>query len=216
MALHTTLTARASLAGVTGVEPALDAFGQARPSRTRLDPPCGSPGKIDRTAKPFGASAKSNCDLQRWRSAAHPGNSRHSGPFRPMRTRPGGVPVPASPIIAPATRYGDVCGAFCYGWDRPTRYGFDPPAGHRGRPAGPPCVSQALAVSGAPPAIKTHGRPTLWPRPALPRPRGFAPRAAPARILHLRPFVEKAASGPPVTWKPATCGGATQKEAYLL
>jgi hypothetical protein len=92
MALHTTLTARASLAGVTGVEPALDAFGQARPSRTRLDPPCGSPGKIDRTAKPFGASAKSNCDLQRWRSAAHPGNSRHSGPFRPMRTRPGGVP----------------------------------------------------------------------------------------------------------------------------
>ena len=49
------------------VEPALDAFGQARPSRTRLDPPCGSPGKIDRTAKPFGASAKSNCDLQPWR-----------------------------------------------------------------------------------------------------------------------------------------------------
>ena len=59
--------ARASLAGVTDVEPALDAFGQARPSRTRLDPPCGSPGKIDRTAKPFGASAKSNCDLQPWR-----------------------------------------------------------------------------------------------------------------------------------------------------
>ena len=59
--------ARASLAGVTGVEPAVDAFGQARPSRTRLDPPCGSPGKIDRTAKPFGASAKSNCDLQPWR-----------------------------------------------------------------------------------------------------------------------------------------------------
>ena len=53
--------------GVGAVEPALDAFGQARPSRTRLDPPCGSPGKIDRTAKPFGASAKSNCDLQPWR-----------------------------------------------------------------------------------------------------------------------------------------------------
>ena len=48
--------------------------------------------------------------------------------------------------------------------------------------------------------------------------RAASPREqpAPARIPHLRPFVEKAASGPPVTWKPATRGGATQKEAYLL